>query len=71
MVFDGKVWFYAGFGRFLIPNVVFLQVLKGFPWKCLVLCKFLKVFDAKCCISFGFERFSMEKFGFMQVLKGF
>ena len=30
MVSDGNLWFYAGFGRFLKPNVVLRQVLDGF-----------------------------------------
>ena len=69
-VFDGNVWFYAGFKRFLQPNVMFPQVLKGFRWKRLIQCRFWKVFDAKCCISLGFERFLMEKFVLSKVLKG-
>ena len=32
--------FYAGFERFLMPNVVFPYVLKGLRWKSLVLCMF-------------------------------
>ena len=46
-VFDGKVWFYAGFERFLMPNVVFPFVLKGFWWKSLVYQRFWKVWVPK------------------------
>ena len=69
-VFDGNVWFYACFRRFLNPHVVFPYFLKGFPWKSLVLCRFWKVFDAKCCISLSFESFLVEKSLLSKVLKG-
>ena len=51
-VFDGNVWFYASFKRFLKLNVVFPYVLIGFPWKCLVLVRVWKVLNVKAHQSF-------------------